>query len=713
MAALYRLSLKRLNQFGNAVNSFTNTANRSSNAFCFQRNGGSPSRLTTRGAEVRSFRCTAVGRAMQVSSTNIPELNDFEALGYSFNSHEELYKFSLNEPEIFWGTLARNRLRWYRKFDEVMDCNLQEGKIAWFQGGKINVSVNCIDRHKEASPDRVALIWEKDEPNQEERITYKQLYEMTNQLANSLRRQGVKRGDRVAIYMPVSPHTVAAMLACARIGAIHSVVFAGFSAEALASRIIDAGVETVMTTDQAVRGGKVIGLKATVDKAMEQCPKVKRVFVSKRTGADIPMYDRDIPMEEAMAQESTECEPEVLDSEDLLFMLYTSGSTGSPKGLAHSQAGYLLYASLTHKFVFDYQPGDVYACVADVGWITGHSYVVYGPLSNGATTVLFESIPTYPDPGRYWEMVERLKINQIYVAPTAVRLLLKSGDSYVTKYDRSTLRTLGCVGEPLNHEAWDWYNNVVGEGRCSLADTWWQTETGGICITPRPSAPNAEITGGPMRPFFGIEPALLDEKCREVTVNNEPGALCIRKPWPGIARTIYGNHKRYLETYLSPYPGFYFSGDGAVRDDKGYYHITGRMDDVINVTGHRLGTAEVEDAMDEHPAVAETAVVGYPHDIKGEGVYAYVTLKDDVTESEGDIIKELKALVRQKIAAYAVPDIIQITPGLPKTRSGKIMRRVLRKVSADQSDELGDVSTLADPSIVEIIVKNHDKVAKK
>ncbi|XP_041469500.1 acetyl-coenzyme A synthetase 2-like, mitochondrial isoform X2 [Lytechinus variegatus] len=597
MAATYRSSLKRLNQLGNAVNSFNNTAIRSSVVCSFRWTMRSPSSLNFRGPDVRSFRSTAAVRAMQVSSTNIPELNDFEALGYSFDSHEELYKFSLNEPETFWGTLARTRLQWYRKFDEVMDCNLQEGKIAWFQGGKINVSVNCIDRHKEAAPDRVALIWEKDEPNQAEKITYKQLYEMTNQLANSLRRHGVKRGDRVAIYMPVSPLTVAAMLACARIGAIHSVVFAGFSAEALASRIIDAGVETVLTTDQAVRGGKVIDLKATVDKAMEQCPKVKRVFVSKRTGADVPMYERDIPMEEAMAHESTECEPEVMSSEDLLFMLYTSGSTGSAKGLSHSQAGYLLYASLTHKFVFDYQPGDIYACVADVGWITGHSYVVYGPLSNGATTVLFESIPTYPDPGRYWEMVERLKVNQIYVAPTAVRLLLKSGDSYVTKYDRSTLRTLGCVGEPLNHEAWDWYNNVVGEGRCSLADTWWQTETGGICITPRPSAPNAEITGGPMRPFFGIEPVLLDEKCQEITVNNEPGALCIRRPWPGIARTIYGNHTRYLETYLSPYPGVYFSGDGAIRDDKGYYHITGRMDDVINVTGHRLGTAEVEDAM--------------------------------------------------------------------------------------------------------------------
>ncbi|XP_072168945.1 acetyl-coenzyme A synthetase 2-like, mitochondrial [Diadema setosum] len=536
---------------------------------------------------------------------------------------------------------------------------------------------------------------------------------MTNQLANALRRQGVKRGDPVAIYMPVSPIAVAAMQACARIGAVHNVVFAGFSSEALASRIIDAGAETILTTDQAIRGGKIINLKKTVDQAVAMCPKVKRVFVSKRTGNPVPMCERDIPMEEAMAAESTECEPEVLSSEDLLFMLYTSGSTGSPKGLSHSQAGYLLYATLTHKFVFDYQPGDVYACVADIGWITGHSYVVYGPLSNGATTVLFESTPTYPDPGRYWEMVERLRINQIYVAPTAVRLLLKSGDSHVTKYDRSTLRTLGCVGEPLNHEAWEWYNNVVGEGRCSLADTWWQTETGGICITPRPSAPGAEITGGPMRPFFGIDPVLMDEKAQEIKGNEVSGALCIKRPWPGMARTIYGNHERYIDTYLKPYTGYYFSGDGAVRDEKGYYHITGRMDDVINVTGHRLGTAEVEDAMDEHVAVAETAVVGYPHDIKGEGVYAYVTLKDDISESEEQIILELKAIVRKKIAGYAVPDIIQITPGLPKTRSGKIMRRILRKVSADRSDELGDVSTLADPSVVKAIVENHDRLTKR
>ncbi|XP_071810457.1 acetyl-coenzyme A synthetase 2-like, mitochondrial [Asterias amurensis] len=661
----------------------------------------------------RCVSTTTVSSAKQVSSVNIPELETFEKMGYTFESHQELHQFSLSEPDIFWGTFARSRLRWFEDFGKVSDVNWSEGKSAWFLGGKINVSVNCIDRHKEADPNRVALIWEKDEPGQEQRITYKELYEMTNQIANALKTNGIKKGDRVAIYMPVSPIAVASMMACARIGAIHSVVFAGFSSDALASRVIDAGAETIMTADQAVRGGKLIDLKKTVDDAVKQCPDVKRVFVATRTGNKVPMSKIDIPLEEAMASESTECEPEMMDSEDLLFMLYTSGSTGTPKGLSHSQAGYLLYATLTQQMVFDYQPGDTYACVADIGWITGHTYVVYGPLSNGATTVLFESTPTYPDPGRYWEMVERLKLNQFYGAPTALRLLLKYDNSYVTKYDRSTLRTLGCVGEPLNHEAWEWYNDIVGEKRCSLADTWWQTETGGIMITPRPSSPGAKIHHGPMTPFFGIEPVLMSDTTVEMTKRNESGALCVRRPWPGIARTIYGNHQRYIETYFKPYQGVYFSGDGAHRDELGHYHITGRMDDVINVSGHRLGTAEVEDAMDEHPAVAETAVVGFPHQIKGEGIYAYVILREGVSESDEDIIKDLKILVRKKIAAYAVPDEIQITPGVPKTRSGKIMRRILRKVCADQSDELGDVSTLADPSIVEVIVKNHEKLSKK
>ncbi|XP_077998760.1 acetyl-coenzyme A synthetase 2-like, mitochondrial [Glandiceps talaboti] len=644
-------------------------------------------------------------------STEIPEVKILnEKHGQSIENYKDLHDFSLRDPGLFWETLARNRLRWHRDFDQAMDCQIEKGKFAWFVGGQLNVTVNCVDRHKDRNPDKVALIWEKDEPGMQELITYKQLYEMMNQFANLLKNHNVKRGDRVCLYMPVSPIAVAAMLACARIGAVHSVVFAGFSAEALASRIRDAQAEVVITTDQAVRGAKVIDLKETVDKAVATCPSIKKVFVSKRTGANVPMGNLDIPLEEELSKQSKECEPEIMNSEDMLFMLYTSGSTGKPKGLVHSQAGYLLYAAFTHQTVFDYQEGDVYACVADIGWITGHSYVVYGPLANGATTVLFESVPTYPDPSRYWEMVQRLKVNQIYCAPTAIRLLLKYGDKFVTRYDRSSLRTIGSVGEPLNHEAWQWYYDVVGEKRCTLVDTWWQTETGGILISPRPSEPDGELQLGPMRPLPGIQPALMHDMHHELPGNDVYGALCIRQPWPGIATTIYGDHQRYIDTYFAPYQDMYFTGDGAHRDHKGYYLITGRMDDVINVSGHRLGTAEVEDAMDEHPAVAETAVVGFPHEIKGEGVYAYVTLKEDITEPEEQIVKELKEIVKKQIASYAAPEFIQITPGLPKTRSGKIMRRILRKVAANKPEELGDVSTLADPSVVESIMENHTKI---
>ncbi|XP_070578293.1 acetyl-coenzyme A synthetase 2-like, mitochondrial [Ptychodera flava] len=658
----------------------------------------------------RHFSATVVHRSSNgICSTDIPEvkiLNDQH--GLNIQSYKDLHDFSLRDPGLFWETLARNRLHWYRDFHQAMDCDIEKGKMSWFLGGQLNVSVNCVDRHKDKNPDKIALIWEKDEPGTQDTVTYQQLYELMNQFANVLKNHEVKRGDRVCIYMPVSPLAVAAMLACARIGAIHSVVFAGFSAEALGTRINDAKAEVVITTDQGIRGGKAIDLKQTVDKAVANCPSVKKVFVTRRTGADVPMGSLDIPVEEELSKQSTECEPEVMDSEDLLFMLYTSGSTGKPKGLVHSQAGYLLYAGFTHQTVFDYQENDVFACVADIGWITGHTYVVYGPLSNGATTVLFESVPTYPDPGRYWEMVQRLKVNQIYCAPTAIRLLLKYGDKHVTKYDRSSLRTIGSVGEPLNHEAWEWYYNVVGRRQCTLVDTWWQTETGGILISPRPSEPNAELRVGPMRPLPGIQPALMHEMHKEVEGNDAYGALCIKKPWPGIARTIYGDHQRFLDTYFTPYQDMYFTGDGAHRDQDGYYLITGRMDDVINVSGHRLGTAEVEDAMDEHPAVAETAVVGFPHDIKGEGVYAYITLKEGVTEPEDQIMKELKELVKTQIASYAVPEMIQVAPGLPKTRSGKIMRRILRKVAANEHGDLGDVSTLADPSVVETIVKNHD-----
>ncbi|RXG72126.1 Acetyl-coenzyme A synthetase 2-like, mitochondrial [Armadillidium vulgare] len=511
--------------------------------------------------------------------------------------------------ETFWSILAKERLLWQKPFTQVANHDPEAGKFRWFTDGVINVSENCVDRHAEKNPERVALIWEKDEPGTEERMTY----------SNVLKDAGVNKGDRVAIYLPVMPFAVATMLACTRIGAIHSVVFAGFSAEALASRITDAQAETVITADQAVRGGKTIELKKTVDEAVSRCPSVKRVFVTSRTGAKVKKTSKDIDIDKAVVNASPNCPASSQNAEDLLFILYTSGSTGKPKGIAHSTAGYLLYASVTHKHVFNYKENDIYGCVADIGWITGHSYAVYGPLANGATTVLFESTPTYPDPD-IWETVSRLGINQFYCAPTAIRLLLRSGDSWPAKYDLTSLRVLGSVGEPLNQEAWHWYNDVIGKKKCDVVDTWWQTETGGIMISPRPSAPNAKINAGmPMRPMFGIGLELLDLSGNIVNENKVDGALCIRSIWPGIARTVYGDHQRYLETYFKPYPGYFFSGDAAVRDEEGYYQMSGRMDDVINVTGHRLGTAEVEDVMNEHVSIAETAVVGFPHEIKGEG----------------------------------------------------------------------------------------------
>uniref|UniRef100_A0A674MZC7 Acetyl-coenzyme A synthetase n=1 Tax=Takifugu rubripes TaxID=31033 RepID=A0A674MZC7_TAKRU len=546
-------------------------------------------------------------------------------------------------------------------FHRVRDCELSSGKISWFQGGKLNVSVNCLDVHVEKHPDRVALIWEKDEPGTEEKVTYRELLETTCRLANTLKSHGIKKGDTVAIYMPVSPLAVAALLACARIGAVHTVVFAGFSSEALAGRIQDAKCKAVITCNEGVRGGRLIPLKATVDAALKSCPTVRHVFVKllwELFSSNSYLWC----VFQVMCRQSAVCAAEPLDSEDLLFLLYTSGSTGKPKGIVHTQAGYLLYTSLTHQYVFDYRDGDVFGCVADIGWITGHSYVVYGPLCNGATTVLFESTPVYPNPGRYWEMVERLRINQFYGAPTALRLLLKYDEQWVKKYDRSSLQTLGSVGEPINHEAWHWFHSVVGEGRCPLVDTWWQTETGGICIAPRPAEEGAPIYPTmAMRPFFGIQVALMGEKGERLNANSVSGALCISQPWPGMARSIYGDHQRFVNTYFKPYPGCYFTGDGAYRSEDGYYQITGRMDDVINVSGHRLGTAEIEDALDEHPAVPETAVV----------------------------VKRL-----------------------PKTRSGKIMRRILRKVATGTRD-LGDVSTLDDPTVVKEIIKAHEQYMKQ
>ncbi|KAK7798291.1 hypothetical protein U0070_014795 [Myodes glareolus] len=657
-------------------------------------------------------------------------------------SYPALSAQAAQEPAAFWGPLARDTLVWDTPYHTVWDCDFRTGKIGWFLGGQLNVSVNCLDQHVRKSPETVALIWERDEPGTEVRITYRgifladrlltlvraavgfdldmagvapgaegaeELLETTCRLANTLKRHGVHRGDRVAIYMPVSPLAVAAMLACARIGAVHTVVFAGFSADSLAGRINDAKCKVVITFNQGLRGGRVVELKKIVDEAVKNCPTVQHVLVAHRTDAKVHMGKLDIPLEQEMASEAPVCAPESMSSEDMLFMLYTSGSTGSPKGLVHTQAGYLLYAATTHKLVFDYQPGDVFGCVADIGWITGHSYVVYGPLCNGATTVLFESTPVYPDAGRYWETVQRLKINQFYGAPTAVRLLLKYGDAWVKKYDRSSLRTLGSVGEPINHEAWEWLHKVVGDGRCTLVDTWWQTETGGICIAPRPSEDGAEILPGmAMRPFFGIVPALMDEKGNVVEGGDVSGALCISQAWPGMARTIYGDHQRFIDAYFRAYPGYYFTGDGAHRTEGGYYQITGRMDDVINISGHRLGTAEIEDAMADHPAVPETAVIGYPHDIKGEAAFAFIVLKDD-TRDTNVVVNELKLAVATKIAKYAVPDQILVVKRLPKTRSGKVMRRLLRKIITSKGQDLGDTTTLEDPSVISEILNAFQK----
>ncbi|XP_078005813.1 acetyl-coenzyme A synthetase 2-like, mitochondrial isoform X2 [Phascolarctos cinereus] len=537
----------------------------------------------------------------------------------------------------------------------------------------------------------------------------RELLETTCRLANTLKKHGVRRGDRVAIYMPVTPVAVAAMLACARIGAVHTVIFAGFSAESLAGRINDAKCKVVITYNQGVRGGRIIELKKIVDEAVKNCPTVKHVLVAQRTDNKIHMGKLDVPLEEEMAKENAVCAPEIMDSEDTLFMLYTSGSTGKPKGIVHTQAGYLLYAAVTHKHVFDIRQGDVFGCVADIGWITGHSYVVYGPLCNGATSVLFESTPVYPDAGRYWETVQRLKINQFYGAPTAIRVLLNYGDAWVKKYDRSSLRTLGSVGEPINQEAWEWLHKVVGDRRCTVVDTWWQTETGGICIAPRPSEEGAEIVPGmPMRPFFGITPILVDEEGKVLEGDDVSGALCITQAWPGMARTIYGDHQRFVDEYFKVFPGYYFSGDGAYRTEDGYYQITGRMDDVINISGHRLGTAEIEDAMANHPAVPETAVIGYPHDIKGEAACAFVVLRDNIDNSD-IIMNELKSIIATKIAKYAVPDQFLVVKRLPKTRSGKVMRRLLRKIVTDSTQDLGDITTLEDPSVISEIQKAYQK----
>ncbi|NBC84309.1 MAG: acetate--CoA ligase [Bacteroidetes bacterium] len=629
----------------------------------------------------------------------------------SISQYQELYKHSIENNNQFWDRQAKELLYWQHDFQQVNDSDLSHGMISWFPGGKLNACENCVDRHVQEKGDQTAIIWEADEPGQGKNITYKELQREVSRLANVLRHHGIRKGDRIAIYMPMIPEAAYAMLACARIGAVHSVVFAGFSAESLRDRINDAHSKAVITADEGVRGKKIIPLKRMVDEAVMACPSVDNVFIVKRTGNKVPFFPpRDVWLDEAMEAERPYCPMEHVDSEDTLFLLYTSGSTGKPKGLAHTTAGYLLYAALTHKYVFDYKPGEVFACVADVGWVTGHTYVVYGPLLNGATTVLFESIPTYPDAGRYWDMVERHKINQFYTAPTAIRAIQREGDQHVKKYDRSSLRILGTVGEPINPDTWKWYYNAVGEGKCSIVDTWWQTETGGILITPLPGVTPAK-PGSATLPFFGVEPVLLTPEGEEITNSDTSGLLAVKKPWPGMARTIQGDHQRFISTYLNKFRGYYLTGDGAYRDQDGYYWITGRVDDIMNVSGHRIGSAEIESALVSHPYCSEAAVVGFPHEIKGEGIFAYVILKEGY-EADDDLVGELRNEVRHHIGAIATPDFILIAPGLPKTRSGKIMRRILRKIAALQIDDPGDVSTLADPSVVDALVEERKKLEK-
>ncbi len=617
-------------------------------------------------------------------------------------AYKTLYQQSINDPEHFWAEQAEQFLTWSKRWDSVMNCDYLAGHIRWFEGGELNVSVNCLDRHLETRADQVAIIWEGDDPNQDKKITYRELFESVCQFSNVLKSLGVKKGDRVCIYLPMISEAATVMLACTRVGAVHSIVFGGFSAEALKDRILDSDCQFVVCADEGYRGGKTLPIKANVDLTAQSCPNLKKVIVIKNTGNPVA-WDaaRDIDYHEAMHNASVDCPPEPMGAEDPLFILYTSGSTGQPKGVLHTTGGYLLFAAMTHKYIFDYHDGDIYWCTADIGWITGHTYMIYGPLCNGATTLLFEGVPTYPEADRFWRVIDKHQVNIFYTAPTAIRALMAQGDEFVTRTDRSSLRILGSVGEPINPEAWEWYYHVVGQGRCPIMDTWWQTETGGILITPLPGV-TALKPGSATLPFFGVKPEIMDT-VGTIREGVAEGVLVISRSWPGQARTVYGDHQRFIDTYLKNYPGYYFTGDGARRDEDGYFWITGRVDDVINVSGHRMGTAEIESALVLHELVAEAAVVGYPHDIKGQGIYAYVTLNVGVEPSEA-LRKELVALVRKEIGAIANPDIIQWAPSLPKTRSGKIMRRILRKVAANELDNLGDTSTLADPSVVANII---------
>ncbi|TVS09623.1 MAG: acetate--CoA ligase [Wenzhouxiangella sp.] len=624
------------------------------------------------------------------------------------DQYESMYRQSIDDPEGFWSEQARRRLDWIKPFSKVKDCSFSEKDlhVRWFEDGTLNVSYNCLDRHLDTLGDQTAIIWEGDDPDTSQHISYRELHEKVCRLANALRAQGVSKGDRVTLYLPMIPEAAISMLACARIGAIHSVVFGGFSPEALANRIVDCESSIVITADQSVRGGKKVPLKANVDKALQHkdVKTVDKVVVVKRTGGDIDWVDgRDVWYEEITAAAEKDCEPEELGAEDPLFILYTSGSTGKPKGVLHTSGGYLLFAAMTHELVFDYRPGDIYWCTADVGWVTGHSYIVYGPLANGATTLMFEGVPNYPDNSRFWQVVDKHKVNSFYTAPTAIRALMRDGDEPVKKFSRNSLRILGSVGEPINPQAWEWYYHVIGDGRCPIVDTWWQTETGGILITPLPYVTDLK-PGSATRPFFGVEPALVDTDGNELE-GATSGALILKGSWPGQMRTIFGDHERFFQTYFATFKDSYFTGDGARRDEDGYYWITGRMDDVLNVSGHRMGTAEIESALVAHPAVSEAAVVGFPHDIKGQGIYAYVTLTAGL-ETSDELIGELSQWVRQQIGPIAKPDFIQFAPGLPKTRSGKIMRRILRKIAENDYGNLGDTSTLAEPAVVDDLIGN-------
>jgi acetyl-CoA synthetase len=621
-----------------------------------------------------------------------------------------MYKQSIEDPEGFWGEHGK-RLDWIKPYTKVKDVSFQapDVHIKWFYDGTLNVSANCLDRHLATRGDQVALLWEGDSPDVTKSITYRELHEQVCKFANVLKQVGVKKGDRVTIYMPMIIELPVAMLACARVGAIHSIVFGGFSPDSLSNRIQDCDSNIIITADEGLRGGRGVPLKANSDKALEECPSIKKCIVVKHTGGAVAWTEgRDVWYHEMMAEASADCPPEEMNAEDPLFILYTSGSTGKPKGVLHTTGGYLVYTAMTHQYVFDYKDGDVYWCTADIGWVTGHSYIVYGPLANGAISVMFEGVPNYPDPSRFWQVVDKHKVNIFYTAPTAIRALMREGDEPVKRTKRTSLRILGTVGEPINPEAWNWYYNVVGEGRCPIVDTWWQTETGGILITPLPGATPLK-PGSATRPFFGVEPMLVDADGQELK-GAASGNLCLVDAWPGMMRSVFQDHDRFIQTYFSTYRGKYFTGDGCRRDEDGYYWITGRVDDVINVSGHRMGTAEVESALVAHAKVAEAAVVGFPHDIKGQGIYAYVTLNSDETPTE-ELRKELIKWVRQEIGPIASPDVIQWAPGLPKTRSGKIMRRILRKIAENDIDSLGDTSTLADPSVVRDLIENRAAAA--